>query len=73
MDDIVDTANTLCQGAKALKENGAKKVIAYCTHPVLSGQVVQRIEDSSQMKWLSQIRFLYVTKRIGVKKLGNCQ
>ena len=46
MDDIVDTANTLCQGAKALKENGAKKVIAYCTHPVLSGQAVQRIEDS---------------------------
>ena len=40
MDDIVDTANTLCKAATALKENGARKVIAYCTHPVLSGGAV---------------------------------
>ena len=46
MDDIVDTANTLCQGAGALKDNGAQKVIAYCTHPVLSGNAVARIESS---------------------------
>ncbi len=46
MDDIVDTANTLCQGARALKDSGAEKVIAYCTHPVLSGQAVLRIEES---------------------------
>jgi ribose-phosphate pyrophosphokinase len=43
VDDIVDTANTLCKAATALKENGAKSVAAYCTHPVLSGAAVERI------------------------------
>jgi len=47
MDDIVDTANTLCKAAQALKEQGAKAVMAYCTHPVLSGGAVQRIDASS--------------------------
>ncbi|HVE49451.1 MAG TPA: ribose-phosphate pyrophosphokinase [Casimicrobiaceae bacterium] len=46
MDDIVDTANTLCKAATALKEHGATKVVAYCTHPVLSGGAVPRIEAS---------------------------
>jgi ribose-phosphate pyrophosphokinase len=46
MDDIVDTANTLCKAASALKEHGAKKVVAYCTHPVLSGGAVSRIATS---------------------------
>jgi ribose-phosphate pyrophosphokinase len=46
MDDMVDTANTLCEAAKALKEQGAVRVIAYCTHPVLSGPAVGRIENS---------------------------
>ena len=46
MDDIVDTANTLCKAAAALKENGAQKVLAYCTHPVLSGGAVARIAES---------------------------
>ena len=46
MDDIVDTANTLCKAASALKENGARKVLAYCTHPVLSGGAVARIAES---------------------------
>jgi ribose-phosphate pyrophosphokinase len=46
MDDMVDTANTLCEAAKALKEQGATRVIAYCTHPVLSGPAVSRIENS---------------------------
>jgi ribose-phosphate pyrophosphokinase len=46
MDDMVDTANTLCEGAQALKEHGADKVYAYCTHPVLSGKAVSRIENS---------------------------
>ncbi len=44
MDDMVDTAGTLCKAATALKERGAKKVVAYCTHPVLSGEAVRRIE-----------------------------
>jgi len=47
MDDIVDTAGTLCKAAAALKENGAKRVLAYCTHPVLSGAAVERIKDSA--------------------------
>ncbi len=46
MDDMIDTANTLCQAAGALRERGARQVLAYCTHPVLSGQSVQRIMDS---------------------------
>jgi ribose-phosphate pyrophosphokinase len=46
MDDMVDTANTLCQAATALKESGATRVLAYCTHPVLSGQAVERINES---------------------------
>ncbi|MFT3801929.1 MAG: ribose-phosphate pyrophosphokinase [Burkholderiaceae bacterium] len=46
MDDMVDTANTLVKAASALKEHGAKKVVAYCTHPVLSGGAVQRVQDS---------------------------
>jgi ribose-phosphate pyrophosphokinase len=46
MDDIVDTANTLCKAATALKEHGAQKVVAYCTHPVLSGGAVERIGPS---------------------------
>ncbi|MGA2549369.1 MAG: ribose-phosphate pyrophosphokinase [Burkholderiaceae bacterium] len=47
MDDMVDTANTLCKAAQALKERGALKVMAYCTHPVLSGGAVQRIDASA--------------------------
>ena len=47
MDDIVDTAGTLCKAAQALKEQGAKRVLAYCTHPVLSGAAVSRIGDSA--------------------------
>ncbi|WP_339645064.1 ribose-phosphate pyrophosphokinase [uncultured Porticoccus sp.] len=47
IDDIVDTAGTLCKAADALKEQGAKKVIAYCTHPVLSGKAIENIENSA--------------------------
>jgi ribose-phosphate pyrophosphokinase len=46
IDDLVDTANTLCEGARALKERGAEKVLAYCTHPVLSGKAIERINAS---------------------------
>lgn len=46
MDDMVDTAGTLCKAAQALKERGAKKVLAYCTHPVLSGAAISRIAES---------------------------
>jgi ribose-phosphate pyrophosphokinase len=46
IDDMVDTAGTLCQAASALKEHGARKVVAYITHPVLSGPAVSRIRES---------------------------
>jgi ribose-phosphate pyrophosphokinase len=46
MDDMIDTANTLCHAAAALRDHGATKVMAYCTHPVLSGRAVERIVDS---------------------------
>jgi ribose-phosphate pyrophosphokinase len=47
VDDLVDTAGTLCQAAQALKDEGAERVIAYITHPVLSGKAVERIEKSA--------------------------
>jgi len=46
MDDMVDTAGTLVKAAQVLKEEGARKVVAYCTHPVLSGGAVERIQGS---------------------------
>ena len=47
IDDIVDTAGTLCKAAEALKERGASKVVAYCTHAVLSGKALANIEKSA--------------------------
>jgi ribose-phosphate pyrophosphokinase len=47
MDDMVDTANTLCEAANALKEKGATRILAYCTHAVLSGTAIERIENSA--------------------------
>ena len=46
MDDMVDTAGTLCKAADVLKARGAKQVLAYCTHPVLSGPAIERLTDS---------------------------
>jgi len=46
VDDLVDTAGTLCSAAKALKDHGAISVSAYCTHPVLSGSAIQNITNS---------------------------
>jgi len=60
MDDIVDTAGTLSEAAKALKERGAARVVAYCTHPVLSGPAIERIENS-------EIDELVVTDTIPLK------
>jgi ribose-phosphate pyrophosphokinase len=47
VDDLVDTANTLCEAARALKEQGAKQVLSYCVHPVLSGRAIERIGNSA--------------------------
>jgi len=67
MDDMVDTANTLCEAANALKEKGAKRVIAYCTHPVLSGPAIERITNSA-------LDELVVTDTIPLNEAArNCQ
>jgi ribose-phosphate pyrophosphokinase len=63
-DDIVDTAGTLCNAAKALKDAGASKVIAYITHPVLSGPAIERITNS-------QIDELVVTNSIPLTQEGQ--
>lgn len=47
VDDMVDTAGTLCHAASALKERGAKSVVAYCTHPILSGPAIDRLKSSA--------------------------
>jgi len=60
MDDLVDTAGTLCEAANALKAHGAKRVLAYCTHAVLSGKAVERISAS-------QLDELVVTDTIPLK------
>jgi ribose-phosphate pyrophosphokinase len=60
IDDLVDTAGTLCEAAAALKSHGAKRVLAYCTHPVLSGKAVERIASS-------QLDELVVTDTIPLK------
>lgn len=46
VDDLIDTAGTICLGAQALKEQGARAIYACCTHPVLSGPAVERLEAS---------------------------
>ncbi len=47
VDDMVDTAGTLCQAAQALKDRGASQVVAYCTHPVLSGPAIENVRNSA--------------------------
>lgn len=66
VDDMVDTAGTLCKAADALKENGASRVIAYCTHPVLSGSAIDNINSS-------QLDELVVTDTIPLSEdAGQC-
>ncbi len=50
LDDMIDTGGTICQGAQALVEHGAKQVIACCTHPVLSGPAIERLQQSALSK-----------------------
>ncbi|MCK4951106.1 MAG: ribose-phosphate diphosphokinase [Gammaproteobacteria bacterium] len=67
IDDLVDTAGTLCLAAKALKEHGAKKVVAYITHPVLSGPAIDNINGS-------ELDELVVTDTIPLsEKAGACK
>jgi ribose-phosphate pyrophosphokinase len=66
VDDMVDTAGTLCNAADALKDQGATKVVSYCTHPVLSGNAIENINKSS-------LDTLVVTDTIPLKEEAqNC-
>jgi ribose-phosphate pyrophosphokinase len=49
MDDMIDTAGTLVKAAEVLKERGAKKVYAYCTHPIFSGPAIERITTGAAL------------------------
>jgi ribose-phosphate pyrophosphokinase len=87
IDDIVDTAGTLCKAAEALKKFGAEKVVAYATHPVLSGKAIDNISNSSldnlvvtnsiplteEARKCSKIRTLTLGKLLGesVRRLSN--
>jgi len=64
VDDMVDTAGTLCAAADALKAHGAIKVVAYCTHPVLSGNAMENVESS-------QLDELVVTDTIPLSDHAN--
>ena len=67
LDDMIDTGGTLTQGANALKKRGASKIYACCTHPVLSGPSIERLEESPIDK-------LVVTNTILLRKEArNCQ
>ncbi len=87
VDDMVDTAGTLCKAADALKEQGAIKVVSYCTHPVLSGNAIDNINNSSldtlvvtdtiplkeEAKSCSKIRQLSLARFLGesIRRVSN--
>jgi ribose-phosphate pyrophosphokinase len=87
VDDIVDTAGTLCKAAEALKKNGANKVVAYATHAVLSGSAIDNIKNSqldelvvtnsiplsAEAKKCGKIRTLQLGKLLGesVRRISN--
>ena len=67
VDDMIDTAGTLCAASTALMERGSKEVIAYCVHPILSGNAIENIEKSG-------LKELVVTDTIPLnEKARNCK
>lgn len=87
VDDMVDTAGTLCNAAKALKDQGAKRVVAYATHPVLSGGAIENLKNSQLDELVvtdsiplrdeaiacGRVRLLTLSKMLGeaVRRLSN--
>jgi len=69
VDDMVDTAGTLCNAASALKDRGAKAVVAYCTHPVLSGDAVKKIEASELDELVVSDSIPLNEKALGCKRI----
>jgi ribose-phosphate pyrophosphokinase len=61
MDDLIDTAGTITQAAQALRQDGARRILASCTHPVLSGEAIERLEQS-------EIEEVVVTNSIPLRK-----
>jgi ribose-phosphate pyrophosphokinase len=66
LDDIIDTAGTIVQAVSALKAEGARRILASCTHPVLSGQAVERLENS-------EIAEVVVTNTIPLREDQQCK
>ena len=73
VDDIIDTAGTLCGAAKALKDKGAKKVYAYITHPVLSGKAYENIDKSliEELIVSDTLPLMQKSSKIKVLTIGN--
>jgi ribose-phosphate pyrophosphokinase len=68
VDDMIDTAGTICQAAQALIENGATEIYACCTHPVLSGPAIERIE-ASPIKELVVLDTIYLPEEKRIDKI----
>lgn len=69
LDDMIDTAGTICQGAQALVDNGASEVIACCTHAVLSGPAIERLQASP----LSKVIVLDTIDLPAEKRIGKIE
>ena len=69
LDDMIDTAGTICQGAQALIDNGASEVVACCSHAVLSGPAIERLEASK----LSKIIVLDTIELPEEKRIGKIE
>ena len=68
VDDLIDTAGTICQGADALYTNGAKEIYACCTHAVLSGPAMERIKNSP-IKKLVILDTIYMPEERRIDKI----
>src|ERR1700692_4327351 len=73
IDDMVDTAGTLCRAAQALKDEGALKVVAYITHPVLSGGAVQRIAQSALDELVVTDTIPLSAEATGADRIRSCR
>src|SRR5699024_5829086 len=69
VDDIVDTAGTICQAAQALKEQGANRIFGCATHGVLSGSAIERLEDSVLEKFIITDSFVLPEEK-KIDKIG---
>ena len=73
IDDMVDTAGTLVLAANMMKERGAKSIRAFATHPILSGNAVERIDDSAleELVVTDSVPFVNTSKKIKVLSIAD--